>query len=170
MGGDCHILGIRHFYGVIAIMIKNTKEQFTKVAEKNWNLEKLYTDLAKAKGKNLTQVEKLHLCGLLCGFSPAEIAEKRQKNAAGLSVDLSNTLYQYIKVILNQERIENWRCICQWLEEAGYKNQIVTQSNQSIPVDAKVHISNINIENQTIEIGVLLQLPLSLLSETLEKD
>jgi len=39
-------------------MIKNTKEQFTKVAEKNWDLEKLYTDLANAKGKNLTQVEK----------------------------------------------------------------------------------------------------------------
>jgi len=128
--------------------------------------------LAKAKGKNLTQVEKLHLCGLLCGFSPAEIAEKRHKNAAGLSVDLSNTVYQYIKVVLNKEQIENWRNICQWLEEAGYKNQIVTQSNQSIPVGAKVHIENINIDNisNQIQIGILLQLPVSLLSETLKKD
>ncbi len=124
---------------------------------------------------------------MLCGFSPAEIAEKRQKNAAGLSVDLSNTVYQYIfeakvffqktlasKVVLNKEQIENWRNICQWLEEAGYKNQIVVQSksNQSIPVGAKVHIENINIDNisNQIEIGILIQLPVSLFSETLKKD
>ncbi len=30
-------------------------------------------------------------------------------------------------------------------------------TNQSIPVGTKVHIENINIENQTIEIGVLKQ-------------
>jgi len=71
----------------------------------------------------------------------------------GQGVDLSNTVYQYIKVLLNKEQIENWRCICQWLEEAGYKNQIVTQSNQSIPVDAKVHISNINIEGEKLKLA-----------------
>ncbi len=154
-------------------MTKEIKKQFAQ-AEKNWDLDRLYTDLAKAKGKNLTQVEKLHLCGLLCGFSPAEIAEQRQKNAAGLSVDLSNTVYQYIKVVLNKEQIENWRNICQWLEAAGYKNQIVVQSksNQSIPVGAKVHIENINIDNisNQIEIGILIQLPVPLFSETLKKD
>ncbi len=49
-------------------MMKDIKKQFAQ-AEENWDLEKLYTDLAKAKGKNLTRVEKLHLCGLLCGLS-----------------------------------------------------------------------------------------------------
>lgn len=43
-------------------------------ARHNWNLEKLYTDLAAAKGKGLTPVEKKFLRGLLCGYSPAEIA------------------------------------------------------------------------------------------------
>jgi len=64
--------------------------------------------------------------------------------------------------------------ICQWLEEAGYRNQIVTQSesNQSIPVNAKVHIENINIDNisNQIQIGVLLQLAVPLPSETFKKD
>ena len=51
------------------------KEQF-KLAENEWDLENLYEDLGSAKGKNLTPMEKSHLRGLLCGFSPAEIAEK----------------------------------------------------------------------------------------------
>jgi hypothetical protein len=51
----------------------------------------------------------------------------------------------------------NWRNVCQWLEGAGYKNQKKSQSqpNQSLPVDAKVHIETINIdENNKIEIGI----------------
>jgi hypothetical protein len=58
------------------------------------------------------------------------------------------------------------------LEEAGYKNQMVVQSesNQSIPVDAKVHISNINIEGEKIEIGILIQLFVPLFSEIFKKD
>lgn len=53
-------------------------EQFNYAALQ-WDLEALYTDLASAKGKRLTPMEKLHLRGLLCGYSPAEIAEKLRK-------------------------------------------------------------------------------------------
>jgi hypothetical protein len=152
----------------------HTKEQFTQ-AENNWNLEILYTDLASAKGKNLTPVEKRHLRGLLCGYSPVEIAQALHKSSRGLEADLCNTLYQYVKTLVNRldEKVENWRNICEWLEDAGYKcQQAATQSQLSnpIPVDATVHISNINIENQTIEIGILLQLPIPLLSDSSNKD
>ncbi|KHD08301.1 hypothetical protein PN36_27365 [Candidatus Thiomargarita nelsonii] len=137
----------------------HTKEQFTQ-AENNWNLEILYTDLASAKGKNLTPVEKRHMRGLLCGYSPVEIAQALDKNSRGLEVDLCNTLYQYVKTLVNREneKVENWRNICEWLEDAGYKTQQTTpsQSNNSVPVDAKVHIENMNIGHHKIEISIKL--------------
>ncbi len=150
----------------------HTKEQFTQ-AENAWDLENLYKDLASAKGKNLTPIEKRHLRGLLCGCSPADIAGKLDKKLNGLEVDLSNTVYQYVKDFLNRdceeeeqkiEKVGNWRNICQWLEQEGYKCQqtIQSQSNQSqkpMPVeDAKVYISNINIENHKLIIGFNIQL------------
>ncbi len=154
-------------------MMKQTDELFAQ-AENQWDLENLYTDLASTKGKNLTPIEKLHLRGLLCGYSPADIAEKRKKSARGLEVDLCKTLYQYIKTLVDRdnEKVENWRNICQWLEEAGYKcQQAATQSQLSnpIPVDATVHISNINFEGDKIEIGILLQLPNPLPSDSSNK-
>jgi len=102
----------------------------------------------------------------------AEIASKRKKSARGLEVDLCKTLYQYIKTLVdrNDEKVENWRNICQWLEEAGYKAATQSQLNNPIPVDAKVHISNINIENNKIEIGINLQLVVPLPSDSSNKE
>ncbi len=45
-------------------------DSYFKEAEKKWNLKTLYTDLASAKGKRLTPMEKLHLRGLLCELTP----------------------------------------------------------------------------------------------------
>ena len=70
-------------------------EQFAK-ATNEWDLENLYVDLASTKKKNLTPIEKLHLQGLLCGYSPTKIAEILNKKARGLEVDLSNTVYQWL--------------------------------------------------------------------------
>jgi len=152
-------------------MMKQTDERFTQ-AENQWDLENLYTDLASAKGKNLTPIEKLHMRGLLCGYSPADIAEKRKKSARGVEVDLCKTLYQYVKTLVDRdnEKVENWRNICEWLEEAGYKAATQSQLSNPIPVDAKVHISNINIENNKIEIGINLQLVVPLPSDSSNKD
>jgi hypothetical protein len=149
------------------------KEQF-KQAENEWDLENLYADLVSVKGKNLTPMEKLHLRGLLCGCSPADIAEKLEKKVNGVEVDLSNTIYQYVKNLVNksEEKLENWRNICCWLDDAGYKSQeiIQNQSNQSIPIDAHAHVSNVDVENQTIEIGVLIQLVLPLPTDSSKTD
>ncbi len=100
----------------------STNEEFAQAAN-HWDLDTLYTDIASAKGKRLTPMEKLHLRGLLCGHSPAEIAAKLNKNAKGVEVDLSNTLYKYVKNLVDKsdEKIENWRKITEWLEESGYK-------------------------------------------------
>ena len=156
-------------------MMKPNKEHFA-LAKQHWDLENLYIDLASAKGKNLTPIEKIHLCGLLCGYSPAEIAEKLHKSVNGIEVDFSNTIYQYVKHLLNRsdEKIENWRNICQWLEEVGYKNQQTEQSqaNNQIPVDAQVHSSSINIGNQQIEIefGMVVQLVVPLPSDSSKRN
>lgn len=104
---------------------------FTR-ATNEWNIEKLYSDLAKAKQqfaphtrRGLTPVEKRHLCGLLCGCSPAEIAVHLHKQIKGVEVDLSKTLYRYIEVLTNRPRndLKNWRDAIDWLEIAGYKTQ-----------------------------------------------
>jgi len=110
----------------------HTNEQFTQ-AENDWDLERLYNDLTAVKGKNLSRIEKLHLRGLLCGYSPNDIAEILHRDVRGLEVNLSNKLYKYVKTIVKreQERVENWRSICQWLEEAGYKAQTQSQSNDA---------------------------------------
>lgn len=109
---------------------------FTR-ATNDWNTEKLYTDLANAKQqfaphtrRGLTPVEKRHLCGLLCGCSPAEIAVLLSKQIKGVEVDLSKTLYRYIEVLTNRPRnaLKNWRDAIDWLEIAGYKKQ---QKNSS---------------------------------------
>jgi len=152
-------------------------EQFTQAAHQ-WDLETLYTDLASAKGKRLTPVEKLHLRGLLCGYSPGEMAEKLGKDAKGVESDLCASIYKYVKSLIGKchEKIGNWRNIAEWLEEAGYK----TKSPAKFPIqddlceNSKVNVSNIKFENNQITIDVFLQItvpiPLEILIQKLDID
>jgi hypothetical protein len=94
----------------------------------SWKLEKLYVDLASAKNKGLTPVEKKILRGLLCGYSPREIADIIYKSSSSSSVRvyLSNALYKYIEVMLYSQtsqsiKINHWSRVTKLLEEAGYK-------------------------------------------------
>ncbi|MEG4284305.1 WD40 repeat domain-containing protein [Microcoleus sp. A006_D1] len=112
------------------------EEPFTR-AIYDWDIEKLYSDLANAKQefaphtrRGLTPVEKRHLCGLLCGYSPAEMAVLLNKQIKGVEVDLSKTLYRYIEILTNRQRnaLKNWRDAIDWLEIARYKKQPKTSS------------------------------------------
>ncbi len=96
-----------------------------------WDLERLYVDLAKAKKsvapykkKELTDAEKERLRGLLCGYSPAEIAGRLHLSLGGLQVALSD-LYRYTEALTQRSphTIRNWREIVEWLEAAGYKKE-----------------------------------------------
>jgi len=145
-----------------------TNEQFTQAAHQ-WDLETLYTDLASAKGKRLTPVEKLHLRGLLCGYSPGEMAEKLGKDAKGVESDLCASIYKYVKGLIGKcnEKIGNWRNIAEWLEDAGYK----TKPPAKFPIpdglseNSKVNITNIICDNNQITIDVFLQITVPLPSE-----
>jgi hypothetical protein len=102
---------------------KKTKREQFEQAEHQWDLERLYRDLVKAdvKRRKLTNMDKLHLRGLLCGCSPAEIADKLNKDTHGVKSDLSTRLYSRVKDLLAGQKIDNWRDVTQYLEEVGYK-------------------------------------------------
>ena len=103
-----------------------------------WHLDKLYVDLSSAKGKRLTPTEKKLLRGLLCGYSPGEIAEKvyKTKSANAVRVSLSNGLYRYIEDLLilqdrQEVKIKAWNRVANLLEQAGYKK--LSLSNKQTP-------------------------------------
>ena len=95
-----------------------------------WNLPKLDADLAIAKHQHkprggrrsmvLTDTERAYLRGLLCGYSPTEVAVELNRDATGLRVDLSRGLYDYIQILIGQ-RPRDWRRVAILLEKAGYK-------------------------------------------------
>ena len=96
----------------------------------DWNLERLYAELADAKRQvaphtkpGLTSTEKERLRGLLCGFSPAEIAKQQFKQARTVEVALSQTLYRYVETLTGRSHnaLESWRDVASWLAAAGYR-------------------------------------------------
>ncbi|BAZ12579.1 WD-40 repeat-containing protein [Calothrix sp. NIES-4071] len=96
-------------------------------ANESWNLEQLYQDIAFAKHqerqlyrKQLTPTEKACLRGLICGYSPTEIAWELNREPNGLRVELSRGLYRYIES-LTHTRIKNWSNVSKELENKGYK-------------------------------------------------
>ena len=146
-----------------------TDEQFPQVFSE-WDLETLYTDLASAKGRRLTPVEKLHLRGLLAGHSPSEIAEKLSKSVKGVEVDLCSTLYQYVKSLVGKSngKVDNWRSITEWLEAAGYRKQIPTevQSDDHFSVKILVKRANVVLEKNQIAIDINLRIIAATSQET----
>ncbi len=98
----------------------NLSEDLFAEAATNWDLQKLYENLAVAKQEfaphmkpKLTDVEKLHLRGLLCGYAPAIMAEKIPKSYGGLRTALSQTIYRYVEQLTKRplNTLKNWRDI-----------------------------------------------------------
>ncbi|MEB3282251.1 MAG: NB-ARC domain-containing protein [Lyngbya sp.] len=126
--------------------LKRSLDQKFLEAEDNWNLEQLYSDLTAAKQfhkdsekQKLTNTEKAMLRGLLCGFSPAEIATALHRNCSGLRVDLSRGLYRYVEVI-TKKSLGHWKDFSIFLEAAGY--QLETHlNNEEIPTSEAVNIA-----------------------------
>lgn len=133
-------------------------------ASQYWDLETLCNDLASVKGKHLTPMEKLHLRGLLCGYSPSEIAEQLGKNSRGVEADLCATIYRYVKFLLDktEEKVENWRKISDWLEESGYKClSPEVPLNQLFPEKSIINIQTVNVERDQIVFQINLRIPKS---------
>ncbi|AFZ17638.1 NB-ARC domain-containing protein [Allocoleopsis franciscana] len=108
---------------------KNIECELFVNVNKLWNLEELYSDLANQKSTGrekkieLTSVEKAILRGLLCNYSPKEIATALHWNSGSICVELTKGLYRYVEILTGRESnsLKNWRDISIWLEAAGYK-------------------------------------------------
>lgn len=145
---------------------KYHREDF-KEASYFWDLESLYDDLGRIKGKKLSPTEKLHLRGLLCGYSPTDMAKKLYKNVRGIESDLSETIYDYIKKLVNREnqRMDNWRNVSEWLQK-DYKMNLSnnedteekTKNTVEIPVDSLNGLIKINKINHISNQGVVFEI------------
>jgi hypothetical protein len=158
----------------------NKKEPFAQ-ANDDWDLETLYKDLASIKGKGLTPIEKTHLRGLLCGYSPAEIAERLHKSVKGVEADLCNSIYRYVKTFVGKynEKIENWRNICEWLDEAGYKVECPNDFNNGDAIslnlvvnslDINVRKAQINLKQNKVFVDINIRLVAPIEDDILEED
>jgi hypothetical protein len=138
-------------------------KQFVE-AQNTFDLERLYTDLAAVKGKSLTANEKVYLRGLLCGYSPAAMADKLNKAKNTVTVDLSSTIYQYLKVLLNKGncKIGHWRNVSGWLKEAGYEKSFeAIKMITTLPAQATVNIETIKKDQILIEVNIRMIASLS---------
>lgn len=151
----------------MASTLNQVQEDFPEAAN-HWNLEKLYIDLASSKGKGLTPVEKKILRGLLCGYSPSEIANIIYKTriSSSVRVYLSNYLYKYLETLLSLEageliKINHWSRVTTFLEKAGYKNKPGSQATSQTPTELNLNSSNlVSIKNnrsdwgEAIDVGI----------------
>jgi ABC-type dipeptide/oligopeptide/nickel transport system ATPase subunit len=109
-------------------MVENSHQIEDKFlnADESWDTSKLFSDLAKFKGKELSNNEKKFLRGVLCGNSPSEIAKKCDYRSKDPSVTVRQTLskvYGYIENLLElQERIE-WSKLPNLLQKYRKENQ-----------------------------------------------
>ncbi|MTJ47039.1 helix-turn-helix domain-containing protein [Dolichospermum sp. UHCC 0259] len=144
----------------------SSDEKFVEAANE-WDLETLYNDLASEKCKRLTPTEKLHLRGLLLGYSPAEIADKLNKQVRSVETDVCATIYRYVKGLVGKshEKMDNWRSVNEWLEEAGYKTETTNNNRETVNFESvdiigriasiKFCKKRITIEIDTIEVDLL---------------
>jgi hypothetical protein len=95
-------------------------------AENEWDLQRLYLDLAEVVGKELAPRQKKLLRGLLCGYSPKEIAWIGYQNPNSKSIlpDLS-MLYRHIENLVFNSMgnlpLVTWGHVRPLLEKAGYR-------------------------------------------------
>jgi hypothetical protein len=96
-----------------------------------WYLDELYQDLARFKGKALSDREKQWLRGLLLGYSPREINRLILgcSNSNALRPGLAQKLYPLIKQLINEhtkQEVELGRCCIPILfEKLGYRKALM---------------------------------------------
>jgi hypothetical protein len=89
-------------------------------ASQDWNLSDILAAIA-AKGESLTPREQKLLRGLLCGYSPKEIAEIgfNKSDSKSISAELSK-IYEYIEILLETPLQVNSGNYYRLLRKAGY--------------------------------------------------
>jgi|GEM_PF-3140050 len=132
-------------------------------AKESWNLARLWEDLAVVKKevvpharRGLSKTERQDLCGLLCGYSPTEIAEQTFRQPGTLRVRFSQTLYRYVEALTARPKnsLKHWSYLRDWLEVAGYKLQLTGGSPPrvlTLPDYATPDIGNIYLAENVLK-------------------
>lgn len=103
-------------------------------AERYWYLDELYQNLARFKGKPLSNREKQWLRGLLLGYGPKEINRLMLgcSDSKTLRSGLARKLYPLIKQLVNEyarQDVELGRCCLPiLLEKLGYRKALMETS------------------------------------------
>lgn len=161
------------------------KNETFKEAEASWDLERLYADLADVKGELLTLTERLNLRGLLCGYTPAELADLRIKDTLGLQADVCSTVRRYVKDLQRKGKVDqipkrmSSEKMLEVLKESGYYRKTArastVETEKILPIKnlegpAKVAVINNKISgnNEIIHIEIE-KLTLSFSAEQLKE-
>ncbi len=109
----------------------NHEEKLFAEAERSWNLPVIYEQIEMAKQelfgeKQLTSLQKTILRGLLCDYSPEQIATFLPREMHPSLVNITWNLHKCVQYIIGIESrtVESYRDIAYWLETAGFKNQV----------------------------------------------
>lgn len=108
-----------------------TDNLFTKV-ESQWDLERLTEAIAEIKAREgdrtrLATIEKIVLCGLLCGYQPEDLIEQLPGESYGLVVNLTWRIHRYLeKIVTHKLNIDlpETSDILSLLTIAGYNKSI----------------------------------------------
>ena len=116
----------------INIALKQHQQVFDE-AEQNWDLSKLYQRLEAIKLREeqqpLTNLEQFCLRGILCGYTPEEIAQKLIKQLDPFLIQVTFwNLFRYIQTMVGKEevRITNFQDILDSLAISGYQSEADT--------------------------------------------
>lgn len=96
-----------------------------------WYLDELYQDLARCKGKPLSNREQQWLRGLLLGYSPREINRLilGHRDSKALRPALAQKVYPLLKQLIHertQQDVELGRCCIPILfEKLGYRKALM---------------------------------------------
>lgn len=106
--------------------------------------------------------------GLLCGYTPTEIARNLVKSPKGVEVYLCKTLYKYFKKITNvsdssEQNTGHRHSIPHWSETEGYRLRSFSQSPSTAEKDLE-HLIKLNVmsysqNSGTIDIKISIELP-----------
>ncbi|MDS1344490.1 NACHT C-terminal alpha/beta 1 domain-containing protein [Planktothrix agardhii] len=126
----------------------NQSEEKFSEAYLGWEIERLYADFAYSLKKTLSPNAKTYLRGILCGYSPKEIAEKLDLRAKDPSIQVRQILtaevYQAVKNQLGINKIKNYSEIPKLLEQE-YRKPV--KQSKTIDIDWS-KVSNILLEQQ----------------------
>jgi len=114
----------------------NQSEEKFSEAYLGWEIERLYADFAYSLKKTLSPNAKTYLRGILCGYSPKEIAEKLDLRAKDPSIQVRQILtaevYQAVKNQLGINKIKNYSEIPKLLEQE-YRKPV--KQSETIDID-----------------------------------